>query len=130
MTFKLYIPIWFYSNIVTYILIFIKYHLYIPIWFYSNFIVISFSTCSDDLYIPIWFYSNKIETLIIDELLKALHSNLVLFKFDCPYLSCLRLSSLHSNLVLFKFRIKFIKYKFNLLYIPIWFYSNKCCGLD
>ena len=54
----LYIPIWLYSNIVTYILIFIKYHLYIPIWLYSNCVGSVPHKYISYLYIPIWLYSN------------------------------------------------------------------------
>ena len=60
------------------------------------------------LYIPIWFYSNYGLSSTGDSLIKALHSNLVLFKsFSNQVKSCSHLP-LHSNLVLFKLLVSMI----------------------
>ena len=99
--------------------------LYIPIWFYSNVVKMSMLWSSIFLYIPIWFYSNSVKSIGIRSPRKSLHSNLVLFKFEYTNgfkkamylyipiwfysndeyftLGGSQYASLHSNLVLFKF---------------------------
>ena len=56
-----------------------------------------------------------------------LHSNLVLFKSLVSSSATSSISSFtFQSGSIQMFRINLIKDKFNLLYIPIWFYSNKC----
>ena len=55
--------------------------LYIPIWFYSNVQSVSLYLCLKNLYIPIWFYSNETIRQTQPNYLFSLHSNLVLFKW-------------------------------------------------
>ena len=103
----LYIPIWFYSNwqvtrktrwlnyftfqsgsiqiLLSPLTPFFLIKLYIPIWFYSNGETFACKIYTYHLYIPIWFYSNSIFWKIGEQILIALHSNLVLFKFVSSY---------------------------------------------
>ena len=120
---NLYIPIWFYSNIIPTLLNRTYLNLYIPIWFYSNKSEATEQALLIDLYIPIWFYSNSsvnlpfipsanftfqsgsIQILTLNLLLlliSALHSNLVLFKWQVWTAPNRSRVTLHSNLVLFK----------------------------
>ena len=77
---EIYIPLWFYSNIIRGIVIVSINVIYIPLWFYSNLSVpasrsgsiylFTFhygsiliclhlrNTCESKIYIPLWFYSN------------------------------------------------------------------------
>ena len=98
--------------------------IYIPIWWYSNLLsYILFRILRLCIYIPIWWYSNKIFIFYVSICLKYLHSNLVIFKFfitsrqvfvlfviyipiwwysnDISLIKCYTNSSnLHSNLVI------------------------------
>ena len=54
----IYIPIWFYFNLIkSNVRCFIS-TIYIPIWFYFNFFIDRATWGLDLIYIPIWFYFN------------------------------------------------------------------------
>ena len=99
--------------------------LYIPIWFYSNLNCEKFAAREWILYIPIWFYSNLSFLSTSLYLSYTLHSNLVLFKYydntvNLPYISTFTFQSGSIQISNHSFCNLF----YRLLYIPIWFYSN------
>ena len=123
-TIKIYIPLWFYSNlrIIIYSLVFwtFTFH-YGSIQIRDN--VLFFAHCYHlhstmvlfklihigmiilllHIYIPLWFYSNQF----------AIHQ-------------VQQLKNLHSTMVLFKLRLQQLRRKDYFIYIPLWFYSNVC----
>ena len=75
------------------------------------------------LYIPIWLYSNSVSN--------DSHCVAFNFTFQSGYIQIMSglilktsYKTLHSNLVIFKFLIFIINSLANILYIPIWLYSN------
>ena len=119
----LYIPIWFYSNKITYKLdvrmntfTFQSGSIQMKTNYYRTFAIYSFT-----------FQSGSIQMALSLKdclLLSSLHSNLVLFKSDDVTARREHVLPLHSNLVLFKLKFSKNTYDFLKLYIPIWFYSN------
>ena len=124
---RLYIPIWFYSNRGAILLLTFALLLYIPIWFYSNGYLKILSYWLRLLYIPIWFYSNIASKMyykpngtftfqsgsiqmdaynLYGVIIVTLHSNLVLFKCGRRLYYLRQFYPLHSNLVLFKSTIR------------------------
>ena len=142
----LYIPIWFYSNGIVCCNFFKLNILYIPIWFYSNWKIIQKLQHRECLYIPIWFYSNvdgsvcspnfinftfQSGSIQITQLQKK-YNELLTFTFQSGSIQMTlngtkvqSITTLHSNLVLFKSLLLNQNRLLFLLYIPIWFYSNK-----
>ena len=97
--------------------------LYIPIWLYSNSVQQSLQVYFCQLYIPIWLYSNRFYQLC--------HLPIRIFTFQSGYIQmakgicpCQPLRALHSNLVIFKSTPALLLNLLPLLYIPIWLYSN------
>ena len=58
--FFIYIPLWFYSNVILTQTHTIMLEIYIPLWFYSNLFRASEWAIQAFIYIPLWFYSNPI----------------------------------------------------------------------
>ena len=54
----IYIPLWFYSNLLLCLAQLEKTLIYIPLWFYSNRYRLTKNFSIDNIYIPLWFYSN------------------------------------------------------------------------
>ena len=143
--FNIYIPIWFYSNYFPSERKQCEIIIYIPIWFYSNRKGVKLSNSITGIYIPIWFYSNcqtgtkKRQSLLFTfqygsiqiGILEALTNNKKWFTFQYgsiqinakQYLQCCKA---------FTFQYGSIQISYSplansvlLIYIPIWFYSNK-----
>ena len=125
MLLQIYIPIWFYSNLISQLL-----HILCP-YLHSNMVLFKLFQrhwYGSDLciYIPIWFYSNYTTNVIkvyVEEFtfqygsiqignanspspfLAYLHSNMVLFKLMADYYPDALRINLHSNMVLFKLKV-------------------------
>ena len=120
LSFDIYIPIWWYSNLIEQSKQSIK-----SLNLHSNLVIFKskdgwYNHDNSCIYIPIWWYSNRIFKLYININIKNLHSNLVIFKlagdagigktkamwYSNQLLNFSHTSwlyHLHSNLVIFKF---------------------------
>ena len=98
--------------------------LYIPIWFYSNVLHIFTLSFSISLHSNMVLFKFLLQSKWIWSM-KTLHSNMVLFKCILQLILLHVCKTLHSNMVLFKW-IRPVHFRTRRnLYIPIWFYSNQ-----
>jgi len=100
--------------------------IYIPIWFYSNISPVRNRNTS------LYLHSNMVLlkfrfSLRGDRFASNLHSNMVLLKSNGVPYNVAEEHYLHSNMVLLKWNMLIIQIKKELIYIPIWFYSNVIC---
>ena len=61
---QIYIPLWFYSNLIVTFCQEVHFLIYIPLWFYSNVLFCHSKYPCKNIYIPLWFYSNPTGPLI------------------------------------------------------------------